>query len=251
MAKGHIHIGTSGWHYKEWKGIYYPPDIRTRDWLSYYANEFATTEINSSFYRLPSEETAANWTGMVPDDFKFCPKMSRFLTHMKKLRDPEEPLLRFFSRFDPMLHKMGPILLQLPHMVIYNPDVVRHFFSLLKEQYGDYRFALEVRHESWLEDEPVALMKKYEIAFVISQSGVGWPYKELVTSKNIYVRFHGPRALYASSYDDDTLRYFASLFRKWKSKGHEVWAFFNNDVGCLAIENAKRLKTFLDQRSIR
>src|SRR5689334_18994602 len=100
--KGKFRIGTSGWSYKDWKNVFYPKNIRTSDWLSFYAKTFDSTEINSSFYRLPSKETVISWVNSVPKNFKFCPKMSRYLTHMKKLRAPEEPLERFFSIFAPM-----------------------------------------------------------------------------------------------------------------------------------------------------
>ena len=100
---------------------------------------------------------------------------------------------------------------------------------------------MEVRHQSWLSDESFELMNKYNIAFVISQSSVGFPYKETVTAKHVYVRFHGPQQLYASSYTDEQLQYYAALFKQWKKQGHSVWAFFNNDVGVYAIDNAKKL----------
>src|SRR5437764_7135515 len=116
----HIHIGTSGWSYKHWKELFYPKTVKAADLLSYYAKTFDTTEINGSFYRMPTEETVIKWTQQVPSDFLFCPKMSRFLTHMKKLRNPEEPLERFFSVFDHMQSMMGPILFQLPPMLKFN-----------------------------------------------------------------------------------------------------------------------------------
>src|SRR5437763_2225412 len=105
-----IHIGTSGWSYKHWKDIYYPPKLPSAKWLSFYAQHFKTTEINRSFYRLPTTDTISTWMKQVPGDFLFCPKMSRFLTHMKKLNDPEEPLERFFTLFEPMRKMMGPVL---------------------------------------------------------------------------------------------------------------------------------------------
>src|SRR5688500_8949980 len=108
-----INIGTSGWSYKHWKDDFYPKEIAQKNWLLFYSKSFRTTEINSSFYRLPKENGIINWLNVVPDDFVFCPKMSRFLTHMKKLRDPEEPLQRFFGIFEPIKKKLGPILIQL------------------------------------------------------------------------------------------------------------------------------------------
>jgi uncharacterized protein YecE (DUF72 family) len=237
-----IHIGTSGWSYQHWRQVYYPHRLGAAKWLAYYTQSFSVTEINGSFYRLPSEETVVKWTQQVPNDFLFCPKMSRYLTHMKKLNSPEEPLQRFFSVFASMKHKMGPILIQLPPMLPFNQVVVEYFFSVLKVHYSDYRFVLEVRHTSWLQKKCYDLMKAYDIGFVISQSEMAFPYAEVITSRDVYVRFHGPKELYASSYPDAMLEAYAKKFLFWKERGKEVWVFFNNDINCYAIQDAKRLQ---------
>lgn len=239
--KSKIHIGTSGWSYKHWKNIFYPPKLKTTEWISFYSQQFDTTEINGSFYKLPSEETVIEWMRKVPKDFMFCPKMSRFLTHMKKLNEPEEPLERFFGIFKPMAKMMGPVLLQLPRMLKFNYDKADHLYHLLKTKYRKYEFVMEVRHDTWLQEDSLTLMTKYDIGLVISQSGEEFPYSEMITEKNIYVRFHGPKKLYASSYSDAMLKEFAKKFKKWQKEGHEIWAFFNNDVFGYAIEDAKRL----------
>ena len=178
---------------------------------------------------------------MVPKDFLFCPKMSRYLTHMKKLRDPEEPLERFFSVFHHMKKKLGPVLLQLPPFLKFNYDIAEHLYKLLKKQYREYEFVMEVRHDTWLQGESLTLMTKYDIGLVISQSGEVFPYSEMVTAKNIYVRFHGPAELYASSYSDKSLKSFAAKFKKWVKEGHEIWVYFNNDIHAHAVRDAQRL----------
>src|SRR5688572_26206411 len=239
-----IHIGTSGWSYKHWKENFYPKGLKQADWLPFYAKSFSVTEINTSFYRLPTVETVVNWTKKVPKKFLFCPKMSRYLTHMKKLHDPEEPLERFFEIFEPMKKQMGPVLIQLPKMVKFNYDVAEHFFILLAGKYRQYQFVLEIRHPTWLQENSLTLLAKYDIALVISQSGDRFPYTEMVTAKYIYVRFHGPAALYASSYNDRDLKYFAKKFKKWVKEGHEIWAFFNNDIHGYAPKDALRLESF-------
>jgi uncharacterized protein YecE (DUF72 family) len=236
-----VHIGTSGWSYKHWKEDFYPKGLKQADWLSFYANSFGVTEINASFYRLPTRETVISWKQQVPKNFLFCVKMSRYLTHMKKLHDPEEPLQRFFEIFEPMKKNMGPVLVQLPKMVKFNYDLAEHFFKLLATSYRKYNFVLEIRHDTWLTDDAVNLMAKYAIGLVISQSGERFPYAEMVTAKNIYIRFHGPAALYASSYSDEDLNYFAKKFKKWVKEGHEIWAFFNNDIHGYAPKDALRL----------
>jgi len=244
---GAIHIGTSGWSYKHWRSLYYPQKLAASRWLPHYAHDFSTTEINGSFYRLPSAETIEHWKTQVPDSFIFCPKMSRYLTHMKKLREPEEPLERFFNLFDAMQGRMGPVLLQLPPMVHFNAGVAGHFFGLLSDRYREYEFVLEVRHPSWLEQESLALMSAHRVGLVISHSEKEFPYTEEQTSKTVYVRFHGPKELYASSYSDAMLKSYARKFKKWAGDGCTVWVFFNNDIFGYAIEDAKRLKRMLGQ----
>ncbi|HET7898672.1 MAG TPA: DUF72 domain-containing protein, partial [Flavisolibacter sp.] len=225
-----IHIGTSGWSYAKWKGLFYPQKLASAKWLDYYTQFFSSTEINGSFYRLPTVETVEKWTAQVPDDFIFCPKMSRYLTHMKKLREPEEPLERFFSVFEPMKRKMGPVLVQLPALLRFHYDVAENFYRLLKFTYRGYQFVMEVRHPSWLAEESLTLMTAFDMGLVISQSDNMFPYSEMITARNVYVRFHGPGALYASAYSDEMLREFANKFRQWTTEGHTVWAYFNNDV---------------------
>lgn len=241
MKKGKILIGTSGWSYKGWKNIFYPSELPPTDYLSFYAKYFKTTEINTSFYHLPQEKTIINWAAKVPENFKFCPKISRYLTHMKKLKDPDEPLQRFFNVFEPLQHLCGPVLVQLPPSLAFDYARTQYFFELLKNHYSNYDFALEIRHPSWLAIESLDLLSDYNIAFVISQSGVNFPYAELVTSKNIYIRFHGPEALYASSYTDEMLFDFAERCINWSAKGHSIWAFFNNDINGHALNNAQTL----------
>lgn len=245
MKEGKVYIGTSGWSYKDWKGVYYPEKLKPTEWLMFYANDFDITEVNTSFYHLPKPQTILNWADKVPDSFKFCPKMSRYLTHMKQLNEPEEPLQRFFEVFDPVRRYLGPILIQLPPRLKFNLDKTEHFFEILKHDYKKYDFALEVRHLTWMEKEPLALMKRYDIAFVISQSGVGFPYAEHITSKNVYLRFHGPGKLYASKYSDEDMKIYAKKIRAWVKNGHDVWVFFNNDWFTYAIQNAKTLMKLL------
>jgi len=236
-----IFIGTSGWSYKHWKGLFYPQKMKAANYLAYYAQHFDCAEINTSFYHLPKIETVANWAARVPPHFKFCAKMSRYLTHMKKLHEPEEPLQRFFEVFEPIEKQMGPVLIQLPPFLKFNYDVAGHLYQLLFTKYKQFEFVMEVRHATWLQEESLTLMAKYNIGLVIAQSGVSFPYSEMITAKNIYVRFHGPGALYASAYSDEALYLFAGKFKEWRKKGHIIWAFFNNDVHGYATEDAKRL----------
>jgi uncharacterized protein YecE (DUF72 family) len=245
MAVKKLHIGTSGWSYKDWKGLYYPEGLKPAEWLTFYAKQFDITEINTSFYHLPRKQTALNWAAKVPAGFRFCPKISRYLTHMKKLHEPEEPLQRFFEVFEPIKDVLGPVLVQLPPSLKFDYELAENFFKILNKDYKEFEFALEVRHNTWLENDSLDLMAKYNVAFVISQSGVNFPYAEVVTAKNIYIRFHGPGALYASSYSAEMLQDFAGKFKHWIKEGHTIWAFFNNDYFGHAIQNAQRLKDLI------
>jgi uncharacterized protein YecE (DUF72 family) len=240
------HIGTSGWSYPDWKGLFYPRELKSTDWLAYYASKFKTLEINSSFYHLPKKNVVENWVNKVPNDFLFCPKMSRYLTHIQKLQEPKNILEKFFDAFEPMQGQIGLILLQLPPSVVFDYDIVVNLFAILKEKYCDNTFAIEARHKSWLAQESIDLMIKYDIAFVISQSGVGFPYAEFVTSHNVYLRFHGPQKLYDSSYTANELKRFAALINNWMKERHQVWAFFNNCYHTYAIQNAFTLETSLN-----
>lgn len=246
MKKGSIHIGTSGWSYRHWKNEFYPPGMKPTDYLSYYAKIFDITELNTCFYHIPRDTTIEGWKEKVPKGFKFCAKMSRFVTHIKRLKEAEPSLEKFFNAFAPLKDKMGPVLIQLPPSLKFDYDIAENFYTLLREEYKGYEFVMEVRHETWLENDSLNLMTRFNIGVVVSQSGSRFPYSEMVTAKNIYVRFHGPEQLYASSYSDEQLVYFAEKFKEWSEEGHDVWAFFNNDINGHAYENAKRLEQFVD-----
>jgi len=244
MAERKLYIGTSGWSYKHWKGIFYPDGLPARDYLSFYSRMFGATEINTSFYRLPKDKMIENWK-TIKRGFYFCPKMSRFVTHMKKLNDPEQTLPRYFAVFEPIRRRLGPILIQLPASLSFNPDKVRHFFSVLKKDYRGYSFCLEARHPSWLEQPAIDLLTKFRVGWVIAESGPRWLSAELITARHIYLRFHGPDGSYASSYPDSVLREYARKCRQWLKDGYTVWAFFNNDGHGYAIQNALSLQQML------
>jgi uncharacterized protein YecE (DUF72 family) len=238
---GSIHIGTSGWSYKHWRGRFYQPGTRPEDYLRIYASVFDCTEVNTTFYGTPTPETVEKWASTVPQSFRFCPKMSRYLTHIKRLLDPEEPLQRFFAALAPIHQQLGPVLVQLPATLKYSADRVEPFLQLLSTQYSQFQFALEVRHLSWLEDPVLDQLALHNIGLVISQSGVGFPYSEMVTARTVFIRFHGPGALYASGYSTEDLQRWASRILVWQAAAHDVWAFFNNDIDGYATVDAQRL----------
>ncbi|RXK86448.1 DUF72 domain-containing protein [Filimonas effusa] len=243
---GKIHIGTSGWSYKHWRERFYPQGLPANAYLDYYAQYFGTTEINTSFYHLPKPGTVANWMKTVKAKFRFCPKISRYITHVKKLNDPEQTLPRFFDVFKPFKKKLGPVLIQLPPNLAFNEEKTTHFFSILK-QYKGYHFAFEARHESWFTPEALSLLRKFKITFVIADAGKRWPSASELTARHVYIRFHGKTG-YDSLYSTQQINSYAKKMLLWKQEGHIIWAFFNNDGNACAIKNALQLITQTNEK---
>ncbi|NOX37093.1 MAG: DUF72 domain-containing protein [Calditrichaeota bacterium] len=242
-----IWIGTSGWSYKHWIGRFYPSHLKPSEFLEYYVQHFDCTELNASFYRLPKPAMVEGWLTRTPPHFRLCPKLSRLITHQKKLVAVEEALASFFEVFSILKEKLGPILIQLPPSMRFDASRAQPFFQLLRERYQNYQFALEVRHDSWFDSAALNLLREYRIAFVIAHSGGRFPYLETVTGDLVYLRFHGPGRLYASDYPDEMLETYAQKMVDWAQQGLEVWAFFNNDVEGYAVKNAKTLQSLVQR----
>ncbi len=242
-----LFIGTSGWSYKHWSEVFYPKDIKSDKYLEYYLTMFDCVELNSSFYHLPLKTTVAGWMKRTPDTFRFCTKLSRFITHQKHLMDIDGAMKNYFDVFKEMQSRLGPVLVQLPPGLSYDKARLCRFLDLLKEEYSDYRFAVEVRHESWIRNDFFELLAQYGIAFVIADSGGQFPYSETVTTDFVYLRFHGREQLYASDYSETDLRQYAAKIINWLEEGKEVWAFFNNDYEGFAPKNAQELREISDR----
>ena len=240
-----LHIGTSGWSYQHWAGVFYPEHVKPAHYLEYYITKFDCVELNSSFYHLPVPATINGWIKRTPETFRFCPKLSRFITHQKRLQNSEEALNRYFDLFKVMQQRLDPILIQLPPRLSYDRSLVCDFLDIVKENYDDYRFAIEVRHKSWITDDFFELLSRYGMAFVIADSGKRFPYHEAVTTDFVYLRFHGNEALYASDYSEADLRLCAEKIVSWLDEKKEVWAFFNNDFHGYATKNAERLREII------
>ncbi|MFT2011260.1 DUF72 domain-containing protein [Pontibacter sp. 13R65] len=233
-----IHIGTSGWHYKHWMGNFYPDGVKSKDFTSHYIRHFQTVEINNSFYKLPSAETFATWRASVPPEFLFSVKGSRFITHMKKLKDPQESIARFFENVNALEEKLGPILFQLPPGWSVNEDRLAGFLAALPPH---YRYTFEFRHHSWYSPGVLELLRQHGAAFCIYE--LEWHMSPMeVTTDFVYVRLHGPEGKYAGSYSDDTLRWWAGNCRNWHQQGLEVFIYFDNDQYGFAAFNAQRLQ---------
>lgn len=241
MEPSDLHIGTSGWSYKHWSGIFYPEDIRPAKYLEYYVNHFECVELNSCFYNLPRESTVKSWIERTPGNFRICPKMSRYITHDMQLAGIEEALGKFIGVFALMKEKIGPVLIQLPPQLLFDRSLIVSFFELLKSIGKGFRYSVEVRNKSWINDDFINILVEYNIGFVIADSGGRYPYQEAVTTDFVYLRLHGREQLYATDYDEATLNEFAVKIKGWLSSGKDVWVFFNNDFHGYAVKNAKQL----------
>jgi uncharacterized protein YecE (DUF72 family) len=246
MISNNLHIGTSGWSYTHWTGVFYPNDIKPDKYLEYYITKFDCVELNSSFYHLPLKSTVSGWMNRTSDTFMFCPKLSRFITHQLQLVSAEEPMLRFFDVFATMKARLGPVLIQIHPGLHYDRALITGFFNLLQEKYSEHRFAIEIRNKSWINDDFLQLLSMYGVAFVIADSGRRYPYNEVVTTGFIYLRFHGREQLYATDYSERELEQYAEKIILWLNDGKEVWAFFNNDFHGYAVKNALRLMEMLN-----
>lgn len=245
MNSANIFIGTSGWSYNHWSGIFYPSDLDARHYLEFYLTQFDCVELNSSFYHLPFKSTVEGWMRRTPENFRFCLKLSRYITHQLQLINSEPSLVKFFNVFERMKSRLGPVLIQLPPQMTYEKSLITDFLDLLKRNYPEYRFAFEVRHKSWLNDAFFSLLSEYKVAFVMADSGNRYPYDESITTDIVYLRFHGREQLYASDYSLDILKDYAVKIQHWSEGGNNIWIFFNNDFNGYAVKNAKELKNLL------
>jgi uncharacterized protein YecE (DUF72 family) len=234
-------VGCSGWQYRHWRGAFYPSDLPQAEWLDYYASQFDTVEINNTFYRLPDAAAFATWKQLVPRGFLFAVKGSRFLTHMKKLKDPEEPLERLFTRAQHLGRAFGPVLYQLPPNWRVDPERLELFVRALPRH---RRHAIEFRDPTWYTGEVFAMLARYGVALCVHDMA-GSATGRIAVGPFIYARFHGPRK-YSGRYDDGTLDTWASWLSAQRHEGKAVFAFFNNDTNAEAPRDAMRLRDRLE-----
>jgi uncharacterized protein YecE (DUF72 family) len=238
-----IHIGTSGWSYDHWQGVLYPPDTPVPHRLQYYVQRFGTVEVNSTYYRWPAAATFAGWRRRVPDAFLITVKAPRGLTHGARLYAPERWLERIGRGLGALRQKLGVLLVQLSPRFEYDHARLAYF---LDQTPPGLRLAVEFRHPSWHRDEVFALLESTGAAYCV-MSGARLPCLLRATAPFVYVRLHGPDHdhLYAGSYSDDDLRWWADRLREWQGQGRDVFAYFNNDGGGNAVRNAATLKALL------
>ena len=239
------YIGTSGWHYEHWREGFYPRDLPKSKWLEFYARTFDTVELNNSFYRLPTEKAFANWRDSTPQSFAFAVKVSRFITHIKKLRDVEAPLHTLLDRAALLEEKRGPLLYQLPPTMHRNDSLLESFLSLLP---GDVSHVFEFRDESWLDNEVFDLLRRHNIGFCIFDMPRFTTPLE-VTADFAYVRFHGSTSMYGGCYSDEELSDWAQRIAALTHNVQEAYIYFNNDIEGFAVSNALTLHKKLDELS--
>jgi uncharacterized protein YecE (DUF72 family) len=243
VMAGRVRVGTSGWVYGPWHGPFYPEGLKRGAELGFLAERMNTVEINGSFYSLQRPQDYRRWAGQTPADFVFSVKGSRYITHMKRLRDPETALANFFASGVLALgEKLGPLLWQLPPSQAFEPERLAAFFGLLPRGTGQaaelasrhderladraltetdadrpLRHALEVRHSSFADARAVDLLREHGIGLVVADAAGSWPHLEDVTADFVYLRFHGAEELYASGYDDVELGRWAELIAAWRA----------------------------------
>jgi uncharacterized protein YecE (DUF72 family) len=240
-----IHIGTSGWHYKHWLGDFYPERYAPDKMFSWYAREFHTVEINNSFYRLPEQKIFQRWKDLAPPGFIFAVKASRFITHIKRLKDAQDAVDLLFSRARRLGSTLGPVLFQLPPRWKANVERLAEFLSILPKR---HRFALEFRDESWYRPPVYELLRLHNVAICLHDWQEIRSPKQL-TANFTYIRFHGSGSRYGGNYPVACLREWADKIRSWQEELREVFVYFNNDIGGHAIRNARSLRAMLGSRA--
>jgi uncharacterized protein YecE (DUF72 family) len=245
MRRGRARVGCSGWQYRHWRGSFYPSEIAFARWFDHYASVFDTVEINNSFYRLPEATTFARWAERAPRDFLFAVKASRYLTHLKKLKEPESPLERFFERADHLGRHLGPVLYQLPPGWKLDVPRLEHFLQVLPRQ---VRHAIEFREASWYSDDVLELLRAQDVALCLHDMR-GSATERMRVASFVYVRFHGPSGQYAGGYSRERLCGWASWLGAQLAEGVDVYAYFNNDAGGHAPRDALTLRGLLETSS--
>ncbi|RMD88150.1 MAG: DUF72 domain-containing protein [Calditrichaeota bacterium] len=234
-----VHIGTSGWIYPHWRGCFYPEDLPQKSWFEFFAQHFRTVEINNTFYRLPSVNAVIAWEQQAPENFIYAVKASRFITHVKKLKDPEEGLTNFMQTIEHLKDHLGPILFQLPPR--WRPDLERfeRFLQLLGN-FGQHLWVFEFRQDEWFEEPVLDLLRNYSMGFCIhDMAGLNCP--KAITARHVYIRFHGSTGAYSGLYGEEALKPWAEFIVAQVEAGHEVYAYFNNDIHGYAVQDAKTL----------
>jgi uncharacterized protein YecE (DUF72 family) len=241
-----LYIGTSGWSYPNWQQHFYNRVAR-KDWLKFYAERFSAVEINGTFYRLQSPDTFKKWFNETPATFRFALKANRYLTHNKKLLDPEPSVLIEKHHAEALGEKLAVVLWQLPGLYKKDLGRLKDFIDAL-QQWNEVRHSIEFRHNSWFDDETADRLAKAEIAVCLSDAE-SWPMWNRISSNLVYMRLHGHARTYVSSYSKPELAYWAERIVRWAKQGKEVHVYFDNTAECAAPFNANTLRELVEDFS--
>lgn len=239
-----IRIGTSGWHYMHWVNRFYPAHSSAAMMLQYYVQHFDTVEVNNSFYRLPESSTFRSWRDAVPSSFRFAVKTSRFITHNKKLNDPENVLGKFLPRAEALGATLGPVLFQLPPRWKVNVERLHSFLSALPRK---HHYTFEFRDPTWNTPAVYELLRTHNAAYCIYELN-GFLSSLELTANWTYVRLHGPEGKYQGSYPHRTLSEWARRIAQWSTRLNAIYVYFDNDDSAYAPQNALELKRLVRQR---
>lgn len=240
-------IGTSGFEYGHWRGVLYDEELPRSRWLEAYADRFDTVELNATFYRLPGAQTFERWADRVPAEFRFAVKASRYLTHLRRLSQPAEPIERLWSRASRLGHRFGPVLYQLPPRWRPNPERLASFLDAVPDGHPQ---AVEIRDPRWYRDDVLRLLDRSGVALCLhDMAGSVSPTEPC--GPLVYVRFHGAGQRYDGRYPGQRLRAWADRIARWTADGLTVWAYFNNDLGGHAVRDAGRLREMVARRGVR
>ena len=229
-----MYVGTSGWQYAHWKRVFYPDKLPQRGWLEYFADRFQTVEVNNTFYNLPERPVFEHWRRGSPPDFIFALKMSRFLTHLKRLHDPEEPVHRFMQRARGLGPKLGPILIQLPPRFHQNVELLARTLKLFPPT---VRISVEFRDETWFSPETQSLLEEHGAALCLADT----PRRKQPMWRTAdwgFVRFHEGKGSHAPGYERDVLRRWVDRIAETWPRTSDVYVYFNNDAAGYAIRDA-------------
>jgi uncharacterized protein YecE (DUF72 family) len=241
-----VRIGTSGWHYADWAEAFYPATTRDSARLAYYATRFSTTEINASFYRVPTEKAVEGWYEQTPEGFLFAWKASRFVTHTKRLLDVKDSVAFIVGRMEALRDKFGPVLWQLPPSLKHDRERLARFIGVLPLK---YRHVIEFRDPSWYATDIFDLLSDHNIALCISDHAAA-PAPWEVTAAHVYIRMHGPSGHYVGSYSAAALSALAQRIRHWRRESRDVFCFFDNDIKAAAPRDAAILLARLGRETV-
>ena len=242
-----IFIGTSGYSYPHWRKVFYPPGLPNSKWLEFYVQHFNCVELNVTFYRLPKNTTFVSWYEHSPSSFKFIIKGSRFITHIKRLKDCRQSLKLFFNRACLLKEKLSCVLWQLPPSLKCDLKTLDAFIKILRTNWPCYRYSFEFRHLSWFNSSLYRLLESNNINLCIADSPT-LPPREIVTTDFLYLRFHGGKILANSRYSVKELNQWRDKIKNWLKNTETLFAFFNNDSYGFAVKNALQLTELINKK---